>query len=231
MRPIHWVGLAGLLLAGAGYWWREHPRGRTAEGPVDANGEPVQEATEDPPFTHRTEGVDVLITPRARYDLSGELVSHRRNLDDLSYEIPIDACVVWGDMLREPFKSALSYANHGRVCYFQWKGQVNEGYVLMHLSNNHLIPANDNVRRAIFSLSDGDAVRIRGYLADATFPPPEPGRGAELLSQLSQGALGNVSQENGAIVWRTSMTRADQGMGACETIYVESLQIGGTLYQ
>ncbi len=78
----------------------------------------------------------------------------------------------------------------------------NPDYVSTHCSNNHLIPADNAIKRKIKRLKKGDHVRIQGYLV-------------------------NVDAENSAgkvYLWDTSVSRDDSGDGACEIIYVTNIQ-------
>ena len=70
---------------------------------------------------------------------------------------------------------------------------------MAQLSNNHLISADDFIRRQVRKIGIGDQVRVRGYLAGYSSP--------------GVGKRG------------TSTTRTDTGNGACETIYVEHFDI------
>ncbi len=69
----------------------------------------------------------------------------------------------------------------------------------------HMIPADENVRRALLAVGTGDRVRVHGLLVDA--------RRAD------------------GFYWNSSLTREDTGPGACELVYVEELQIGRKLYR
>ncbi len=68
-----------------------------------------------------------------------------------------------------------------------------------HLSNNHLISDNRQIKKRIMSAERGDQIYLKGYLA-------------------------NYSQPGGGFRG-TSTTRTDTGNGACETIYVEEFEI------
>ena len=61
-------------------------------------------------------------------------------------------------------------------------------------TNAHLIPADDAIRAALFSMSPGSVVEIRGLLV-------------------------NAKAEDG-FYWNSSLSRTDSGAGACELIYV-----------
>jgi hypothetical protein len=61
----------------------------------------------------------------------------------------------------------------------------------------HMIPANDDIERRLKSVRAGNLVRIRGYLVEVT------------------GKDG--------FRWKSSLSRSDTGAGACELVWVESL--------
>src|SRR5207302_7302520 len=131
-----------LGLGGGGYWLHGRRHGLRAIGVVDTRREPRQTDTERVAF----EASGMMVIPRAAYELSGRVVDHRDNHDPFAAFIPFDACVVWGDFdgkLRD-----VSFESHGRVCYFTYPAGADASYVMTHVSNNHLVPANQNVRRA-----------------------------------------------------------------------------------
>ena len=63
----------------------------------------------------------------------------------------------------------------------------------------HMIPANPVVEKRLKSVRPGNIVRVRGCLVE-------------------------VSAKDGWR-WRSSLTRTDTGPGACELIWVESLEV------
>ncbi len=64
----------------------------------------------------------------------------------------------------------------------------------------HLIPANDSVERIMAKIREGDIVEISGSLV-------------------------NVKSISDGWYWNSSQTREDTGSGACELIFVKSLNI------
>jgi hypothetical protein len=93
---------------------------------------------------------------------------------------------------------ALNLSMGNRFFFYEWENQppLSEDVILRHVSNNHVIAANDQVREVIASLRPGHLVYFSGYLVDAT----KPGEGS----------------------WITSRRRDDRGNGACEVFYVET---------
>jgi hypothetical protein len=73
-----------------------------------------------------------------------------------------------------------------------------------HIANNHLIPASDDVAGTLGRIRVGDLVTLRGKLVDV-----------EILDARGQTAFRS----------RTSLRRDDVGSGACEQIWVESVEV------
>ena len=72
------------------------------------------------------------------------------------------------------------------------------GIVESHTANMHMIPAGDEIASGLTSLRPGHIVRLKGYLIEVRSPE--------------------------GWHWRSSLTRTDTGRGACEIVYVESLE-------
>jgi hypothetical protein len=208
-----------LFLGGIGWWLHGRPQGHRVETKPDLTASPLQQDTERQPFER--EGVKIF--PRASYVLSGKVVSRRDNHDPFAWFIPVDACVVWGDF--EHKLRGVSIESHGRVCYVEWEAGADGAYVMAHLSNNHLVPANPNVRKALAHLDPGDEIQLRGFLVDLSLPVPVGA--ADVLAE----AAGAATIQDQRADWKTSLVRDDEGMGACETMWVESVQIGARLYE
>jgi hypothetical protein len=62
----------------------------------------------------------------------------------------------------------------------------------------HVIPANDDVARALSRVREGDRLRMDGWLVEVDAPD--------------------------GWTWRSSTTREDSGDGACEVVYACSLR-------
>jgi len=68
------------------------------------------------------------------------------------------------------------------------------------MSNNHIIPANEQIRSKINSLNTGDQIQINGYLVE------------------SKGTY-----EGKNYYWDSSLSRTDTSDGACEVFYVTNI--------
>ncbi|MBP3205774.1 MAG: hypothetical protein J6M66_10185 [Lachnospiraceae bacterium] len=74
--------------------------------------------------------------------------------------------------------------------------------VTEHSSNNHLIPADDTVKKQIKRIKVGDHVRLKGYLVN----------------------LDGGKADGSTFYWHSSTTRSDSGAHSCEVIYVTGVE-------
>lgn len=203
-RSAGWILGAAVLLV----WWTcTRPAGIAAEGPIDWAAEPLQGEAGREAFTLDTRKGAVTLHPRAAYDAAAVVEgAERYRFDRTAFLSPVDLVLTWGELPRAPYQGEISYAQMAR--FYHWhtsSPELDLDYIAEHSANTHLIPANDNVRRAVLTVDRGDEVRIRGLLVD-------------------------VVAENG-LTWSTSRSRGDTGQGACELVYVEEIQVGDRVYR
>ncbi len=168
---------------------------------------PVQKTVKETPFHVTREGVRYEVSPLYSYDLKGLVVSYEHH--DGNYSVHrlwndhlnvADICVLWGDNVRGPDLNAFKFWNGEFTCNFTTADQQAwEQFRPSRLSNNHLLAVDSLVRNTIEKVRVGDQVRIRGWLA-------------------------SYSNDQG-FSRGTSITREDEGNGACETIYVQDMRI------
>lgn len=196
-----------LLLAFGAYRVVTGPSGEADEDPIDWRSEPRQEPTDRQPFRVERGGEELTITPRAAFDVAGVVAAAERYRFDASAILsPVDLAMTWGELPERPYRGRITYGQVGRTFYWQTAERgLDLAYVAAHASNMHLVPADDNVERAAVRIGGGDQVRIQGLLID-------------------------VGSARG-FHWKTSLSRTDTGLGACEVIWVESLQVGDRLYR
>jgi hypothetical protein len=199
--------LVVLAVLAIGYYAFTRPHASAKGDPVDWSGEPVQEPTERPPFAIETRKGRITLDPRASFDASAVVAADEHyRFDDGAFLAPADLVMTWGKLPEEPYKSEVSYGQITR--YYFWRTEVPDldlRYIRTHSANMHMIPADDNVRRALLSVGSGDPVRVQGLLVNAT--------------------------RDGGFYWNSSLTREDDGPGACELVWVEEIQIGRKVYR
>jgi len=172
--------------------------------------EPVQAGDGFPaPFSVTTKKVTYTVTPLFRYELSGLVVSqhrsdslldisHRRWNDFLNIK---DLCLVWGRNIRSGVYREMKFWNRDFTCMCEFPDQETALlFSASHLSNNHILCADEKLSRRILSVRPGDQIHFKGYLVSYSQPANQFRRG-------------------------TSTVRDDTGDGACETVYVTEFRI------
>ena len=192
-----------MLLAGCSLGIEYQETGST----VDAYQDPVQRAVQGESFT-----VDGLVgscdlQPRASIVMQGRVLHTRHyDLDWRSVCSPLDIALGWGPVADPGVDEWINWRQSRRWYFYtiQPGAPVSVQDVARHSSNVHIIPANNNLSRALLKLEVGDLVFLEGELVDAE---------VDLLGM--------------SFVTRTSLTRTDSGGGACEILYVRRLVVDG----
>jgi hypothetical protein len=140
----------------------------------------------------------------ATYDIVGRVVSTRFYAFDPYREVmPIDVGLAFGEALVTRPDVKIWHGN--RFLKFQYSGTWSPSAAWLNgLTNNHMIPSSRNLLRALRSIDKNDIIRMKG----------------ELVNVWHQGHRVNT----------TSVTREDREGGACEIIWLKSLQIGNRIY-
>jgi hypothetical protein len=128
----------------------------------------------------------------------------------LSGVAPVDLVLVWGNLAGPEYDKYMAYSQSGRWYYYRYKaGSPFDGeFVIQHSANNHIIPDNDNIFRAIKAIgSKGNAV-LEGYLVNI-----------------------NGFYEGRSFYWNSSMTRGDTADGSCEVFYVTKVKVNNKVYE
>jgi hypothetical protein len=172
--------------------------------------EPLQTGEDLPaPFQVTRKKLTYVVTPLFRYELSGLVVSqhrsdslldisHRRWRDLLNIK---DLCVVWGRNIRSGVYREMKFWNRDFTCMCRFPdGDIAELFSASHLSNNHILCADEAMSRRILRVRPGDQVHFKGYLATYSQPANQFFRGS-------------------------STVRDDMGNGACETVFVTEFDV------
>ncbi len=186
--------LYALILAWAFLWWSHRSIGR--EPGVLTPGDPKQV---------RLAGFDQFyraghkITPLARFELEARVLGVKRYRFDRQARLaPFDLALGWGRMSDSKVLEAIDVTQAGR--FYHWRTErypIPREEIIRSSSNMHIIPADAGVRGKLSGVRRGHVVSLKGYLVMA-------------------------EHEDGG-VWVSSTTRTDSGDGACEVVWVESL--------
>lgn len=153
-------------------------------------------------------GETVRVDYLAEYQIQGRVVDVQDYMtyDFDNYLSPVDLGIAWGHIARDENIEKLEFASKGtrflsynttdRAWYSNNGGWNNIG---RYISNNHIIPADDEIGKALKAVKVDDYIELTGYLVRATC-------------------------SNSSFRWTSSLNREDDGAGACEVIYVESVK-------
>ncbi len=193
-----WLLLVAALLGGINWWVYERSVSRPPGVLVAA--EPRQQDLDPPPqFDDR----GYRFIRRARYDITARVLRREiYRVDGGAALAPVDLAVGWGPLSDSRIIDQLDFSQMGR--FFYWKPKdfatfpLGPEALIAHGAQMHLIPATKALESRARKLRPGQIVTIGGYLVDIRGP--------------------------GGFYWNTSLTRNDTGDGACEIVWVETLE-------
>lgn len=147
------------------------------------------------------EGLDLVVVPRATFELQARVLSSRAyRLGRESRISPLDLALGWGPMAEERVLAALEISQRNR--WYYWRSEaappIPPREISRHSGNMHMLAGDAMTLKRLESLEAGDRVTLRGHLVDV---------------------------EEGGWRWRTSTSRTDTGRGACEIVLVDSLTV------
>jgi hypothetical protein len=159
--------------------------------------DPIQEAVRGVPAIRVEE---YTVTPVAAFQVAGRVLGARHYSADREADLsPVDLAMGWGPMANNTVLRAIDISQGGR--FYRWyteKFPIPRQAITQHSANMHLVPASREVARRIAEVESGQEIRFKGYL---------------LQVQADDGWR-----------WRSSMTREDQGAGACEVVLVDAIE-------
>lgn len=189
---------------------------------INTTQEPLQiPYMQKEPIIKEIEDMKLRIYPVAKFKASVMVVSKKfypgalgflaSKRDKILAKIsPVDLCVVWGELAEPEYSKYVNYWQSGRWCYFRVAAgsPFTTSYVYTHFANIHVIPANENIYRAIENIKIKQKVVMEGYLVNV-----------------------EADYDGEKLYWRTSLTRNDRGYGSCELFYVKRIRIGEKIYE
>lgn len=158
---------------------------------------PRQNPVSRPPFELDGHRIEAL----AEFEIDARVLGKERYwLDRESDLSKYDLALGWGAMSDSRVLDRIEIRQSGR--WYRWRTEqlpIPRQEIEHSSANMHLIAADSYIERQISAVRTGDVVRISGYLVRATSPD--------------------------GWRWQSSLTRDDVGQGACELVYVESIEI------
>jgi hypothetical protein len=171
---------------------------------------PNQTPTDKTAFIVKTNNQEYSIIPKYDYELTGVIVSlnnanafgniwhHKRWKDFINVR---DLCVIWGKNVSSGIYQKIDFSSDSWTCWYSYRDRnIGNQFKNNALSNNHLLTDRYDIKHVLMSAEIGDVIQLRGVLA--------------------------AYENNGSDFKRgTSITRDDDGNGACETIFLSEFQI------
>lgn len=174
---------------------------------VNAFQDPVQRDGQGESFSVDGLAGTCKLQPRASIVMRGRVLHTRHyDFDWRSVCSPLDIALGWGPVADPGVDEWINWRQSRRWYFYtiQPGAPISVQDVARHSSNVHIIPANNNLSRALLKLEVGDLVLLEGELVDA-----------------------EVDLFGMSFSTRTSLTRSDSGGGACEILYVRRLVVDG----
>ncbi|MFB6355655.1 MAG: hypothetical protein ABEJ65_03985 [bacterium] len=168
------------------------------------------------PIVINRDGTTYWIVPQYKYDISAEVVSTDHYWDPPIEISPIDLSLAWGYVVHPKIKKHIDFSHGWRYVQYKTKSDAPKvirehfAYIVAHVSNNHLIPANESIEYGIANAEVGNKVRLKGYLVNVHCFDEDGNRTCQ--------------------PWKTSVHRYDHGNTGCEIMYVTEAQVNQNLY-
>jgi hypothetical protein len=170
---------------------------------------PYQNLIDEEAFDFEYHGKSYLVKPLAEYEISGLIVTHNNisGIGDVYHTGESvdfrDICMVWGTNVTTGAFRNMEFWSGPWTCWVRAKDpQADRRFNPNELSNTHLLSGIKSVRDTINNLHIGDQLRLRGKLIKY-WPKELPERYART----------------------SSLVRTDTGNGACEVMWVESVEV------
>lgn len=173
---------------------------------IDTSQGPIQTPYQGEPIILKTREREVTLVPVATYETHVLVVSTTSYADEDSDIAPLDFCVVWGELSQDYYLEFATFTQTNRacICTYEADSPVDDPFVLTAFVNIHLIPSNQDILTALYTIRKGQRVILEGYLVNIYY--------------------------NGSLYIETSTSLTDEGVGACEILYVTRIQVGTITY-
>lgn len=141
------------------------------------------------------------LEPVAAFEIEARVLARKSYwMDDEAALSSLDLALGWGRMSDESILDSIDISQGGR--FYRWRVDsfpIPRREIETHSANMHLIPATATVEDSLDDVRPGQVIMLRGHLV-------------------------NAEGENGWR-WKSSTTRSDTGAGACELVFVETVEI------
>lgn len=143
------------------------------------------------------------LIPLAGFSLQARVLAREDYYFDEGAEFsPTDLALGWGPMSEPGMADKLNISQSGRWYRYSWN---NEGPpiplddIINNSANMHMVPASDVAARSLNDVAEDDVIELNGWLVRI--------------------------EKNDGWRWQSSLSRNDSGDGACELVYVCSIEV------
>jgi hypothetical protein len=178
------------------------PRGEPSGVYVDPRIEPKQTelSPSDAQELARSMYDTAVFEPKARYRIAARVLSRERYYLGWSADLaPVDLALGWGELSDPAIDDVVDWYQGARWYFWKWDEQstFDNGDIARQSANVHIVPATQNLRRALLAIKEDDIVQLSGFLVNIEGPEGQR--------------------------WRSSLKRTDTGGGSCELLYATEL--------
>jgi hypothetical protein len=197
---LNWKTFAFVTVVGIGGWnyWQERPLPSKPGTTQLASHDPQQTQIKGDAPQFAKDGYR--LTALAGYDVTARVLSKESYYFGREADLaPLDFALGWGAMSDDKVLAAISISQSKRFYYWH----VNEypiprEEIESNSANTHLIPSNSTIEKRLKAVRPGAVVHLRGYLVKA--------------------------EANDGWRWTSSLSRNDTGSGACELLWVQTVE-------
>lgn len=186
------------LLAYGAYDKLSHRTVQHPAGVLAAQQDPEQSDTRAATFTYR----GYAIHPLAEFSIKSRVLSVEHYSQGREADLsPVDLAMGWGRMSDTAVINQLQISQSNRFYFWRYENQppIPANEIISHSANMHMIPASDEVEKKLKAVKQGEIVTLTGHLVEAT--------------------------ANDGWRWKSSLTRDDSGLGACELVWVQEISV------
>ena len=194
--------VAKLLLViciAVGVWQFSQGNNQVSLGPEISVTEPPKQTTIINPISFQHDSYQ--ITPLAEFSLQAKVLGRENYWLDRESELsPTDLALGWQTMSDETVLSQINISQSNRWYYWQVEAfPIPRRELEKQSANMHIVPADEHVAVLLRQVKSGQVIKLEGQLIKA---------------QAADGWR-----------WQSSLTREDTGAGACELVYVTTLEV------
>ena len=165
---------------------------------------------ETAPLFWQRSGMRWQITPRATYHIAARVLQMETYHSGWQSSFsPVDLALGWGKLSDRNVDQWIDWSQSMRWYFFEWHAgsPYTNDYIITHSANVHIVPADENLKRAALGVHRNEIVLLEGDLINI-----------------------DAKKGDGSYWWHTSMTRDDTGDGSCELLLLKRAVYEGKEY-